>query len=180
MNFACGRDIFLQVPSNFCVAGRTFVNFRKLSIRPVDLLSTFYAAGRPSLNIRQFLCSQLTFCEDVSTFGSARKPTVNFFCQVLLQKWNLPRLSLYFPRIWKSFCQLPSAFCATQRPVNFHQVSVRPGEIPSTFLATNRSYVTFWQPSIRPGYLVLTFRAAQGTSVKFRCGQENFPPLSMR
>ena len=129
-------------------------------------------ADRFYINIWELSCSQETLCQNFVQPGD--------FCQVLLQKWNLPRLSLYFPRIWKSFCQLPSAFCATQRPVNFHQVSVRPGEIPSTFLATNRSYVTFWQPSIRPGYLVLTFRAAQGTSVKFRCGQENFPPLSMR
>lgn len=130
INFACGRDIFPQVPSNFCVAGRTIVNFRKLSIRPVDLLSTFYAARRPSLNFRQFLCSQETFREDLSTFGAARKPTVNFL-QLSVRPGDIP---LDFIKILcgqQIFCQLPSTFHLVRRSsVNFCQFSMQPGDLP--------------------------------------------------
>ena len=62
----CGN--FCQLPSTFgasmgptktfCVAGGISVNFSQLSVRPWDLLSTFRASTRPSVNflrIRGFL-----------------------------------------------------------------------------------------------------------------------------
>ena len=50
--FSCSPKILSQLPSTFCAAGRPFVNLRQLFMLPKDFLSTSRAARRLSSNFQ--------------------------------------------------------------------------------------------------------------------------------
>ena len=45
VNFPCIQETFRLLPSTFCAAVRTFLNFHQLSVQPGDFPSTFFAIG---------------------------------------------------------------------------------------------------------------------------------------
>ena len=65
INFPCGRETFRQLLSTFCAAGRPSVNFCQLSVRPGDI---------PSTSV-YFPCGQENFGQLLSAFHVARKLT---------------------------------------------------------------------------------------------------------
>ena len=72
---------------------------------------------------------------------------------------DLPSTSVNFPWGWKTFRQFLSTFCVAWKPsMKFHQLSVHPGELPST--------------SVRQGDLLSTY-------VIFVCCWETFLQLSV-
>ena len=79
-------------PKTFCAAAGPSVNFSQLSVLPWDLLSTFRASARPSVN---FLCIRRIFHQlsvhsrDLpSTFFSTVGPSVNL-SQLSMPPWGL-------------------------------------------------------------------------------------------
>ena len=85
-------------PKTICAAARPSVNFSQLSVWPWDLLSTFRASTRPSVNFLHvrgifhqlsvqprdlpstFFCDRGTFRQPQSTFHASVGPSVNFPC----------------------------------------------------------------------------------------------------
>ena len=163
------------------MAGRPFVNFRHLSVRPRELLST-------SVNL---LYSQENFCEILSTFGAARRHSVNFQ-QLSEQPGDPPTTSVNFLCCRENFRQLPSTFHAARGiSINFCQLYMQPGELLSNFRAAGRPSVSFRQLSVGAVELPSTsvnFHAATSPSVNFPyhrltvgnipCGRETLSHLA--
>lgn len=76
-----------------------------------------------------------------------------------------------FPCNWETLCQLLSTLCAAGLlSVNFHQLSIRQGNLPltlSTFCTAVRPSVNFSQLFMQPGDL-------SSTSVNFACSEKTF------
>ena len=99
-----------DIPSTFCVAGRPAVNFRQLSLRQGNLLST-------SIN---YPYGWENFCG---------LPLTSVLVVVLLST------SIYFPYRQETFHQLPSTFrMAWSLVVDFHQHSVHSRNLISTIV----------------------------------------------
>ena len=119
----CGLGTFCQLPSIFCTAGRPSDKFHQHSVRPVDYSTSFV----------HFLCSRETFRQLSSILLAAIRLSVNF----------------------RHFCALPeqllSTFRAVGHSVNFHQLSVWPGDVPSilsTFCVAGSTSANFRQLSL--------------------------------
>ena len=95
--FLCHQKIFRHLPSTFCPAGRPFIKFRPLFTclgDPLSNSSTFHAAWKPSVNLRQlssrledipstsvnFPCDQKTFHQVSLWLGNFPTTSVNFLC----------------------------------------------------------------------------------------------------
>ena len=155
--------------STFRATGRPSIKFCELPLSPGDIMlnfSTFSLTRRPSINLRQhsaqledlpltfvnFPCSQKTFHQlsvrlgefpSISSNFPSGRPSVNF-C-------TAGRTFINFFQMLPG--ELQSTFCATRRPpIIFHQLSVLPGELPSTSI----NILYGQRPSIN--------------SVKFSCG----------
>ena len=126
-----------------------FVNFHQLSMQPGELPLT-------SVN---FLCGRETFCQLLSTFHAARKPSVNF-SRLSVRPGDLLSSSVKFSRSLKTFRQLPSTLVAAGRPVNFCQI----------IHATRRTTIYLHKFPYCPGDLL-------SNSVKFLHGREIFRQL---
>ena len=142
INFPCGPQIICQFLSTFRAAGRHSVNFRLISVRPGDLISSFLLSMRTSVNFRQHFVKRETFCQLLSTSFASERPFVNF-CQLYLWPEHLtsifcaagdiPSTSINFLYHQKTYCHLQSTFHAAQRSsVNFYQLSVPPGDTSAT------------------------------------------------
>lgn len=90
------------------------------------LLSTFCTAKRPSINFRQLPL----------TFSAAGRTSVNF-CRHSLQPGDLPSKLVNIPWGMETFCQPPSAY------VNFPCCRENFCQLPSTFLAPRRPSINF-------------------------------------
>ena len=189
INSSCGWETYHQLPSTFCAARRPSVYFHPLSMRPGDLLSTSGKIPYVRLNFRQLPsyfermgdtstsmnvpCSGEAFRqisapprEHPYTYTAGRQKT---FHQLSMWLGEIPSDSVIFPCDRKSFQQLPAILSVPKRlSVNFNQLSVRPGELLSTFHATWRPSVNF--PCGRETFrqLLSTFRAARQLSVNLR------------
>ena len=103
---------------------RPSVNFRQLSVRPRDFLST-------SVNFLCVLYTFLTFSQFPSNF-------------VLLE--DHPSTSVYLPCQREIFRQLPAIFLVAWRPsLKFREHFVRPVDIPGNFRTARRPSVIFRQ-----------------------------------
>ena len=205
INSSCDRVTFHQLSSNFSASKRHFVNipcnlpstFVNIPCRweTCKLPSTFCVARRPSVNFPygqdtfrlgkflptsvKILRTQETFCQPLSTLGSAGRPSGNFH---LLSVWleDILLTSVKFPCGSESFrhhlvqlVHLLSTFRAAWRPtVNFGQLLVQTEDLlctsvnftyslenfrrlPSNFPANERSSVNFCQLSMQQGHLPL-------------------------
>ena len=170
--------------SNLHADRKPSANFRLFSERPIDLLSiainipcsletfhqilsTFRATRRTSVNFRQLPNRQETFRQLLSNLRVAERPFINFLCGR------------------ETFRQLPSTFHAAWRPsVNCRQLSVHLGEIPLTsinfpygqslsinFLCSQENFINFCQLFVRLGHL-------PSISVNISCGRVGFRQLS--
>ena len=170
------------------MAGRLSFTFRQLSLWPStsisfpcgretihQLQSTFRAVENRSLSSINFLCGRETFRHLLSNFSAARNlpstlvnllaarrhssTSVNFLCsqktfrQIFKQPRDLLSASINFSLAREIF-------------VNFHQLSVRPGDLPSTFRAVGKFSVNFRQ-LVRLGNV-------PSTSVNILCSCEDF------
>ena len=173
VNFLCCWETFHQLPLTFHAAGRPSINFRPvwvwlgdilstsiyipcgweifchLSVRPVDLLSTFRTVCRYSVYFRQL---------------SVR-------LEGLLLTFD------DFPYGWKTFWQLPQTFHKTfrQLPSTFHKAwrpSVRPNfcQLLPTFHVAGRPSIAFRNFFVTPSDL-------PSTPVNFPCCRETFRKL---
>ena len=110
INFPCGREKFRQLPSTSIRPESFPSTFRQLlyiSVRPVDL---------PSTSIHFSLCQKT-------------------ICPLSVHSGILQSASVKFPHkcTQETFRQLPLIFRAAGTPFfNCHQVSMRPGDLPST------------------------------------------------
>ena len=141
INFPCGPQIIRLFPSTFCATRRHSVNFHPLSTRTGNLLSTSV----------KFSSIQETFHQLPSTFllPVDLSNSVKFLC------------------IRETFCQFS---CRWETFYQFRQISVWPGDLLSTFLATDRPSINLRQLSVPSGDLL-------STSIKFPCDQETFRQL---
>ena len=114
VNFECSQKTFHQILSIFRATKIPSFNFCKLLLRPIHIPST-------SDNLQ---CRRESFCELLSTF---------------LEAGRLLSTSIKLPFDLGTFHQLPSTLLADGRPsVNFCQLSVRRGGIPSTFVKSRK------------------------------------------
>ena len=176
INFLCVRQIFCQCPRNFCAAGRTFGNFCQLSAQSVNLSSTyvkFHAAGRLSVN---FPSDWGTFCQNLSTFRAAGRPSINLR-QMSVQLGDFRQLSSTFcaARRFPSTPVVPGDFLSTS--VNIPCCLKMFRELPSPFHAAGWTFVNFHCDREIFRQILSTFSTARGPSVKFLCFQENFRQL---
>ena len=128
VKFLCRWETFRQLPSTFIVSGRTFFNFRQLSVQPQELpstsvnflfhLKTFHQLQSTSLHLEElsisinFPCGPQIICHLPSTFRAAGRHSVNFR-QIFVRPGDLISTSVKFPFTYENFCQLPSTFRET-------------------------------------------------------------------
>ena len=144
VNFPCVRETFRELPSTFRTDQRTSVCFRECSLRPGDLTST-------CVNI---LWSWKTFRQLPAIFRVVRKWSVNF------------RLHFVRPIHHQSTfhsARGPSVkfLCGRGPSINFRQLSVMLGDLPSTSVIFTCGRCTFHE-------LLSTFHAAGRPLFNFR------------
>ena len=163
--------------------------------------SVNFPCGQKTL--RQLSVWQGYFTSTTIKFLCSQGPPVNF-CQLFVQPEDLPSTfhatgdlpsnSINFPCGQEILRQLLSTFHTDWRTsANYHQLSVQPGDLPSTFLATGRLFVnflcglkTFRQLSVVVGSPSINFSQLSvqpgdllSTSVNFQCGQDNYCQLPL-
>ena len=156
------------------MAGRTSINFHQLCVPSGDLplvnflcgrenfrqlLATFCAARRPSVNIHQLLCA-------------ARRHFVSFR-QHYVRLGDLPSTSFNFPCRWETFRHLPSTICGPWRTfVNFRQLSLPPCDLSSTainLLCGRKIFRQLPSSSVLPGVLPSSFVRSGNLLSTFVC-----------
>ena len=203
VNFSCISGTFSQLsvhPWDFqsasvnsqCIRG----TMRQIFISGTfsHLQYTFRVAVGPSINLRQLFVHQWDI---QSTFRSSVVPSVNFG-QLSVYLWYLPSTSVNnlcirgtsqnVPCSCWSFRQLQSTFRAASGPyVNFlcirgifHQLSVQPRDLSSTFCVARGPSVNFSQLSMPPWGLRSTFHVAAALSVNIHCGWRTIRQLFLR
>ena len=176
VNFPCIHETFCQLPSTLSASTGPCVKFScqwdiQSTLRPFvvpsvkfGLLSVYvrYLLST-SVNIlcvcgtsQNILCSCWTFYQLQSTIRAALGPFVNFLC------------------IRQTFSQLSG------RPRDFHQLSVQPRDLPSTFCMIVGPSVNLSQLSMPLWGLWSNFRVAAGLSVSIPCGQRTILQLFLR
>ena len=130
--------------------------FRQHSVYPWDHPSTFCASAGLSVNFLQLPVHPRTIRQLQSTIPVALGPFVNFSC--------IGEPSVNF-------------LCVNGI---FHQLLVRPRDLPSTFCAAVGPSVNFSQLSMPPCGLRSTFCAAAGLSVNIPCGRRTIGKLFLR
>ena len=165
VNFPSRKETFCRLSSSFVRLvdlPSTFIAARKYSMNfPYGLenfrqiLSTFRAPGRHSINFRQLYMQP----EDLSIFRIAGRAFVKFR-QLFVLPGDFPSTSVNITCGWETFHQLPSSFCAAVRhsmnfrslsmqPEELRQLFVQPRDLPSTFINFPIHRVTFCQISSR-------------------------------
>ena len=170
MNFLRTWETFCQLPSTFWAAGRPSINIPASRETFRQLSSTLHAAVDLPLTSVNLLCGQEIFHQLLLTFLTACRPTVNFRL-ISVQPLHLPSTSVNFP-------------CG-QRTVR--ELFVRLGGVPSTFFNFSRDRETFHQPSSavhalgRPSIKFHQVSVLTGdfpsTSVNFPCSRYTFHEL---
>ena len=125
-------------------------------MRPRDLL----------LITAKFLRGWETICQLPSTFVRSGHFPSSYASLLCGQNIFRHLTSTFLPP--GTVCNLPSTLCAAGRTsVNFRQLSIRPGDLPSTFVNITCRHLTLSQLPMRPGDL-------KSTSANFLCGRETF------
>ena len=188
VNFLCSKKAFRKLPSTihaagplrklpwtfrvairccvtFRVADRHSANLCQISEQPGDLPSTYV----------QFSCHREIFCQHLTIFRLARLPSVKvtYGCETFLQLplnfraagWpsvNFREISVRPENVnFHLAGSLSISFPVTCRfSINFSQLSVPSGELPSTF--------------VQPEDLSSTFCAPMWICVNFLCSRETF------
>ena len=130
VNFACSQETFRELPSTSNAAERT-VKLRHLAVHHetfCQLLSTFCAAGRPSVIFRQLSIWLEVLPSHSVNFCAAGRPSVNFH-QLLGRTVHLPSISAKFTCRQRTLNHLPATFVK----VSCGQETFL--QLPSTFLA---------------------------------------------
>ena len=159
----CSQEKFHQLPSIFHAARKLFINLCQPTVQPDDLPSTFCVAG---LTIRKLSVRSKTF-HHLLTSRAARWPSISFLCG------------------WVTFRELPLTLDAAGTPsINFRQLNVWPGDLPSTSVNFQCVWSTFRQcPSSlcvarRPSVKFCQLLRATGiSSVNFPCRRKTFRQL---
>ena len=188
VNILCCRQEFHQLLSTFCDTGSLSVNFRPRSIWPGELPLTsinFCATGRPFVNFHKlpvqpielplisviFLYSQENLRQLSLGPGDLPLTPVIFLCNSGTFR-ELPSNSM-----WEAFWQLPSIFRADGRASgNVRQISVRPVDLPSSFINFPCSHGTFCQ-------ILSTYHGIEelsSTFLNFPSAHRSFRQISMR
>ena len=109
---------------------KRFIHYRTglLFIQPVDCQSTFCVAWRPSSTSVNFPSDSGTFLELPLTAHVVGRPSVNY-CQLSVRPIDhlLTTITFLCPR--ETYCQFPSTFHSTGRPVKFRRHSMPPGDL---------------------------------------------------
>ena len=130
-------------PSTFCASVVPSINFRQLSVHPLDLPSTFLASVRPSI---KFLCDCGTFLKPPSTF---------------VHPQYLPSTSINLPCISGTFHELKSTFRASMGD----SVDFRKAAGPSVKFPCNHRTIHLLSECLQD--LLLTFRISAGHFANF-------------
>ena len=163
VNVLCSQENFRQLLTTFHAARRTSVKIRQLSN-----LSAILAAGRLFVKFLQLFVFPV---DCLSTFRVDRRPSVtsvNFLCH----RETFRHLPFTFcvarkPSVHTLCCR--ETFFETSRPsIKFHQFSMRLGHRPSTSINFPCYQKTLGQLSVRPGKLPSTFSVAWRPSSNFR------------
>ena len=153
VNILCGPETFRQLLSTFRATRTHSVYFLEHSVRPEDPPSPFHAAGRSSLNSR-YLCMRSGDLPLTSVNIMFERETVRQLSSTLCAG---RKPSVTFLNDWETICELT-------------QLSVQPGELPSTFVRPGDLPSSFVNsPCIQETFreLPLTFHAKVGPFVNF-------------